>query len=132
MNKSLMGIFLMVLSSISFAQDWQPIAENDHYQISMNFKNIQAIEREGQNLLKVWTNWMVYREQGVADQGRGEYTMVMYYINCQTQRIAEASRTSYYATGLEKSSKATTWHELRPVEENSIAAIIVEKSCQMS
>ena len=126
----LFSLGLMSISTVTVAQEWQLIAEDAYHQISLNTQTLASIQREQQNLLKVWTNWQVYTEQGPQDQLRGDFTMVMYYINCQSQTIAESSRTSYFANGLQRSSKASTWHDLRPVAANSLAAQIIKIACQ--
>ena len=127
----LFSLGLMSISTVTMAQEWQLIAEDAYHQISLNTQTLASIQREQQNLLKVWTNWQVYTEQGPQDQLRGDFTMVMYYINCQSQTIAESSRTSYFANGLQRSSKASTWHDLRPVAANSLAAQIIKIACQV-
>ena len=126
----LFSLGLMSITTVTVAQEWQLIAEDAYHQISLNTQTLASIQREQQNLLKVWTNWQVYTEQGPQDQLRGDFTMVMYYINCQSQTIAESSRTSYFANGLQRSSKASTWHDLRPVAANSLAAQIIKIACQ--
>ena len=126
----LFSLGLMSITTVTMAQEWQLIAEDAYHQISLNTQTLASIQREQQNLLKVWTNWQVYTEQGPQDQLRGDFTMVMYYINCQSQTIAESSRTSYFANGLQRSSKASTWHDLRPVAANSLAAQIIKIACQ--
>ncbi|WP_298143508.1 surface-adhesin E family protein [uncultured Acinetobacter sp.] len=131
MKKLLLSLGLSSITTITVAQEWQLIAEDAYHQISLNTQTLESIQREQQNLLKVWTNWQVYTEQGPQDQLRGDFTMVMYYINCQTQSIAESSRTSYFANGLERSSKASTWHDLRPVAANSLAAQMIKIACQV-
>ena len=126
----LFSLGLISITTVTVAQEWQLIAEDAYHQISLNTQTLASIQREQQNLLKVWTNWQVYTEQGPQDQLRGDFTMVMYYINCQSQTIAESSRTSYFANGLQRSSKASTWHDLRPVAANSLAAQIIKIACQ--
>lgn len=130
MKTLLFSLGLISITTVTVAQEWQLIAEDAYHQISLNTQTVASIQREQQNLLKVWTNWQVYTEQGPQDQLRGDFTMVMYYINCQSQTIAESSRTSYFANGLQRSSKASTWHDLRPVAANSLAAQIIKIACQ--
>lgn len=130
MKTLLFSLGLMSITTVTVAQEWQLITEDAYHQISLNTQTLASIQREQQNLLKVWTNWQVYTEQGPQDQLRGDFTMVMYYINCQSQTIAESSRTSYFANGLQRSSKASTWHDLRPVAANSLAAQIIKIACQ--
>lgn len=130
MKTLLFSLGLISITTVTVAQEWQLIAEDAYHQISLNTQTLASIQREQQNLLKVWTNWQVYTEQGPQDQLRGDFTMVMYYINCQSQTIAESSRTSYFANGLQRSSKASTWHDLRTVAANSLAAQIIKIACQ--
>ena len=129
MNK-LVFLILTLISSLSFAQNWQPIAENQHYQVSLKVDHLKAVQREGQALLQAWTNWQVYTEQGPDDELQGDFSMVLYYINCHSHSIAEASRTRYFANGTERNSKATTWHELSQMPTESMGARIIHAACQ--
>ena len=129
MMSKIIFLLLICLSSTGFAQNWQMIGQNPHYQISLNLDSIHATQREGQNLLQVWSNWQVYTEQGPGDELRGDFTMVLYLINCQNDSIAERSRTRYFGNGQERDSKATTWREPQVAPNYSIGASIIQRTC---
>jgi hypothetical protein len=128
--KKLILILFSLYIPLSFAQNWQEVGENQFYKISLNTSSIEPIYREGQNLLQGWTNWQVYTERGPKDELRGDFTMVMYYMNCQNQTMAEASRTRYLSTGKELGSQAMTWHDLKPVAQNTLGFSILQAACK--
>lgn len=129
MSKIYLFGFLWFSQSVFALTPWQYLGETEHYQVSIHTQRIQQVSRENQHFLQAWSNWKTYTEQDPHGGVKGDFTMVLYRIDCQNQRIGEISRTSYAANHQEKKSKATTRVNLETITPQSIGSKIFNYAC---
>ena len=128
--------FIYILGVIVFCSeaaaksDWLEMGRTDEFNYFINVPSVKNINVYGKPIIQAWIKMEIYNDITKDGLSVGDYSLLLYHINCEDETIGLKSSTDYKSNGktLGRSLNYTSV-EMKDVIPNSIGQGILSYGC---
>lgn len=131
MKKLIYSLALIVFCTKALANsDWLEMGRTGEYNYFINVPSVKNINVYGKPMIQAWIKMVIYNDITKDGLTVGDYSLLLYQINCQDETIGLKSSTDYKNNGKTLGrSFDKTYVEMKDVIPNSIGQGILSYGC---
>ncbi|MBJ8421915.1 surface-adhesin E family protein [Acinetobacter bereziniae] len=130
MKKLICFGILGFISSFAFAEDWVLIGKSHQDKTYLNVKSLKISNIYGQSYLKAWVKFEIYNDVVKDGLSLGDYTLVLYQIDCNQQKIGEVSVVNYKNKMVYGKTKDVAFPNMTDIVPGTVGETILDTSCE--
>ncbi|MBJ8506551.1 hypothetical protein I6M96_16295 [Acinetobacter seifertii] len=130
MKKLFIACAFLVIATHSLANDWYKINETDESKYYINLPSISETNIYGRKVVKAWVKDLIYNDLTKDGLSVGDYTMSLFYSNCDDSTLGIKSLTQYKNGKVFGNQLNNSYVNMKDVIPNSIGESILNYSCE--